>query len=53
LNTLLTWATKNGAEFLGFDQLGTLEKGKRPGLNLLKNTDGVKLTEKTSVFKII
>ncbi len=53
LNTLLTWATKNGAEFLGFDQLGTLEKGKRPGLNLLKNTDGMKLTEKTSVFKIV
>ncbi|MBL7889232.1 MAG: amidohydrolase family protein [Bacteroidia bacterium] len=53
LNTLLTWATKNGAEFLGFDQLGTLEKGKRPGLNLLKNTDGMKLTERTSVFKII
>lgn len=53
LNTLLTWATKNGAEFLGFDQLGTFEKGKRPGLNLLKNTDGMKLTERTSVFKII
>lgn len=53
LNTLLTWATKNGAEFLGFDQLGTLEKGKRPGLNLLKNMDGIKLTERTSVFKIV
>ena len=52
LNTLLTWATKNGAEFLGFDkELGTIEKGKRPGLNLIKNVDlkNLKLTEKSSV----
>ena len=27
LQTLLTWATKNGAEFLGFNHLGTIEKG--------------------------
>lgn len=53
LNTLLTWATKNGAEFLEFNQLGTLEKGKKPGLNLLKNTDGMSLTEKTNVLKIV
>jgi cytosine/adenosine deaminase-related metal-dependent hydrolase len=53
LNMLLTWATKNGAEFLEFNQLGTLEKGKKPGLNLLKNTDGMKLTEKTNVLKIV
>ena len=52
LNTLLTWATKNGAEFLELNQLGTLEKGKKPGLNLLKSTDGMKLTEKTNVLKI-
>ena len=35
LNTLLTWACKNGAEFLQLKDLGTLEKGKRPGVNLV------------------
>lgn len=52
LQTLLTWATKNGAEFLGLNQLGTIEKGKRPGLNLLKNLDGMRITEKTEVVKL-
>jgi cytosine/adenosine deaminase-related metal-dependent hydrolase len=36
LETLLKWATNNGAQFLGFDQLGTIEKGKQPGLNLIE-----------------
>ncbi len=32
-DTILPWATKNGAEALGFDEtLGTLEVGKRPGV---------------------
>jgi cytosine/adenosine deaminase-related metal-dependent hydrolase len=53
LQTLLTWATKNGAEFLGLNQLGTLEKGKKPGLNLLKNVDGMMITEKTEVVKLV
>lgn len=53
LQTLLLWATKNGADFLGFTQLGTIEKGKKPGLNLLKNLDGLKITEKTEVLKLI
>ena len=52
LETVLTWATKNGADFLGFDQLGTIEKGKKPGLNLLKNVDGIRITEKTEVIKL-
>jgi cytosine/adenosine deaminase-related metal-dependent hydrolase len=34
---LLNWATINGAEFLEFDQqLGTIEVGKKPGLNLIQ-----------------
>lgn len=53
LQTLLTWATKNGAEFLGVNQLGTIEKGKKPGLNLLKNIDGLKINDKTEVVKLI
>jgi cytosine/adenosine deaminase-related metal-dependent hydrolase len=49
--TLLRWATLNGAEALGFDEeLGSIEPGKRPGLNLLdvgpdlRLSAGVKLT---------
>jgi len=52
LQTLLLWATKNGAEFLGQNQLGSIEKGKKPGLNLLKNVDGISITEKTEVVKL-
>ncbi len=52
LQTLLLWATKNGAEFLGQNQLGSIEKGKKPGLNLLKNVDGIIITKKTEVLKL-
>lgn len=52
---LLTWATKNGAEFLGMEkEFGTIEKGKKPGLNLLKGmSEKLELTEKTFVCKLI
>lgn len=37
---LLTWATLNGAAFLGVDStLGSFEKGKKPGIVLIENTD--------------
>ena len=40
LSTLLTWATYNGAKFLGFqDTLGTFERGKQPGVNLIYDVD--------------
>jgi cytosine/adenosine deaminase-related metal-dependent hydrolase len=36
-DTLLQWATFNGAKSLGFDDsIGSIEKGKMPGLNLLE-----------------
>ena len=35
LNTLLKIGSKNGAEALGFSNLGTFEKGKFPGVNLI------------------
>ena len=36
--TLLRWATLNGAKALGFEkELGSIEEGKNPGLNLIKN----------------
>lgn len=53
LNTLLTWATKNGAEFLGFDELGTIEKGKRPGLNLIENVADMKLAQTSTVRRLV
>lgn len=53
LHTLLTWATKNGAAFLGFEALGTIEKGKKPGLNLLKNVEDGKISDKTEVIKLV
>jgi cytosine/adenosine deaminase-related metal-dependent hydrolase len=52
LQTLLTWATKNGADFLGFDEFGTLEVGKKPGLLLLENTNNITITASTKVKRI-
>lgn len=37
---LLQWATLNGAQFLGIDdQFGSIEKGKKPGLVLMEETE--------------
>lgn len=53
IDTLLEWATINGAKFLGIDdEKGTIEAGKTPGLNLLTGTDGLKLTADTKVKKL-
>ena len=52
LNNLLKIACKNGAEALGFEQLGTFEKEKIPGVNLIGNLDGVKVTAE-SFIKVI
>ncbi|MCZ4242886.1 amidohydrolase family protein [Pedobacter punctiformis] len=50
---LLQWATINGAEFLGMQkQLGTLEPGKIPGLNLI-NLSNDFVIENDEVQKII
>ncbi|MBL4594117.1 MAG: amidohydrolase family protein [Flavobacteriales bacterium] len=51
LETLIKWATFNGAQLLEFNELGSIEKGKSPGLNLIKNIalDNLCLTEKSTV----
>lgn len=52
--TVLCWATINGAKALGFaDSLGSLEIGKTPGLVLIENMKDGKLTEKSTSKKIL
>ena len=43
LNTLLKIASKNGAEALGFEKLGTFEKGKNPGVNLINQLSNIEI----------
>ncbi len=54
-NTLLKWATLNGAEALGYDdQFGSLSQGKKPGVLLLSNiSENLELTDATSVERLI
>lgn len=54
LEELLKWATINGAKFLGFDkELGSIVNGKTPGLNLITNIINGKLTDKSTIQKLI
>lgn len=46
LETLLQWATLNGAKALQMDKtLGTFEKGKKPGVVLIENIEELRLTQ--------
>lgn len=53
--TLLRWATLNGAQALGFDDtLGSLEAGKTPGIVLLQGvTPEQNVSSETSVRRIV
>ena len=37
LDEILSWATSNGAAALGFNELGSFEKGKKPGIIQIEN----------------
>ena len=53
LEKCISWATLNGARYLGIDdQYGSLEIGKKPGLNLLTKTKGLSLTPETELVKL-
>jgi aminodeoxyfutalosine deaminase len=55
METLLCWATLNGAKALGFDDtLGSFEKGKTPGVLLLKGIDtDLKISQNTQVERLV
>ena len=49
----ISWATLHGAQHLQFDkELGSIEVGKKPGLNLLEHVDGMNITANSSVRKL-
>jgi cytosine/adenosine deaminase-related metal-dependent hydrolase len=51
--TLLQWATINGAAFLGIDdQYGSFEVGKSPGILHLAQWDGEKITNETMIKRL-
>jgi len=54
LGQLIEWGTLNGAKFLGIDaDKGSIEPGKTPGLNLISNLEGLKITPETTVRRLI
>ncbi len=56
LSKVLSLATLNGAKALGFDDiLGSFEKGKTPGINLITNIDfdRMQLSEKSTVEVLV
>lgn len=53
LQELLTWASLNGARFLGKEaQLGTLEPGKKPGLVRITGLSGMRLTAQSQSHRL-
>jgi cytosine/adenosine deaminase-related metal-dependent hydrolase len=54
LDTLLRWATLNGAQALGFDDsLGSLEVGKTPGLLVVQGMADGKLTQTATLKRVL
>ena len=52
-DTVIKWATLNGAQALGFDaELGSITVGKKPGLNLLSNKTANAFGSDTTVKKL-
>ncbi len=51
---LLKWATLNGAKAILLEnQLGSLEKNKKPGILLIEKTEGKKITQESRVRRLV
>ena len=54
IETLLQWATSNGARALQMDdRLGSFRKGKQPGVVLIEGIENLQANEKTIVKRIL
>ena len=54
MGEILTWACKNGADFLGkSDELGQIIPGKKPGIVLLKGVSAEESDEKCTSVRLI
>lgn len=50
---LLTWVTQNGADFFGWQHLGNLSPGKRPGLIAIHSIQGDRITPHSRIQRIL
>lgn len=51
---MLRWATLNGAEFLDVqDRFGSIEKGKTPGLNLIRNVQEMEISGESVLQRLV
>lgn len=46
---LLCWASKNGAEFFGYNDLGSFKTGSKPGVILIEEVNGLQLNANSKV----
>ncbi len=54
LSILLQWATVNGAKALQLDHsIGSFEKGKKPGIVLIKNVEQLQLTQQSTASRLL
>ena len=55
LEMLMRWATLSGASALGKNGIGSFEKGKTPGVNLITGIDfeRMQLTEQSAVKALV